>query len=114
MIHSSQQTPLDEIVKIKSKAPLTPGRSAGGWRSSGGGADGGGLVPGQEVGCVVHLTQRTPPAVVEGVLVWRQPVLVLDVWVPVRCQHLDRNVHTVWKDLTLWMRHIRTLETQPS
>lgn len=84
---------MDEVLKMKSKVPLTPRRSAGDWRSSGGaaGGAGGGLVPGQEVGRVVHLTQRTPPAVVEGVLVWRQPVLVLDVWVPVRCQHLDRT-----------------------
>lgn len=53
-----QQTPSDEILRIKSKPPLTPWRSAGGWRGSGGAAGAGAgkvLVPGQEVGCVVPL-----------------------------------------------------------
>lgn len=38
----------------------------------------------------MSLAQRTLPAVVQGILLWRQPVLVLDVRVPVR----GKNLHT--------------------
>lgn len=49
------------------------------------------LVPGQVVGGVLGLAQRALPAVVQGVLVRRQPVLVLDVWVPVGGKNLHRR-----------------------
>lgn len=76
---------------------LTPGRPGGDRRSPGGGGWrwGGGLIPGEVVGGVVRLTQRAPPPVVEGVLVWRQPVLVLDSWVSVRRQ--DLNTRAAWR-----------------
>lgn len=74
---------------------LTPGRSGGDGRGPGGGGGGGcrgnGIIPGKVVGGrVVSLTQRTLPPVVQVVLVWRQPVLVLDVWDPV----CGENLHT--------------------
>ena len=47
--------------------------------SGGGGGGGGWLVPGEVAGGVVSLTQwAPPPPMVEGVLVWRQPVLILN------------------------------------
>lgn len=79
--------------------PLTPVRSGGGRRGPGGGCGagggssgcGGGLIPREVVGSVVSLSQRTLPPMVEGILVWRQPVLVLDVWVSVCRQHLEHK-----------------------
>lgn len=76
--------------------PLTPVGSGGDRRGPGGGAGGGGggssggLIPGEVVGSVVSFTQWTLPPMVEGILVWRQPVLILDIWVSV-CR---QNLHT--------------------
>lgn len=70
---------------------LTPGCPGGGGRRAGGGGGAGSrFVPGKVVGGVVGLAQRTLPPVVQGVLVRGQPVLVLDVWVPV----CGENLHT--------------------
>lgn len=76
--------------------PLTPVRSGGGRRGPGGAGGGGsgcsgGLIPREVVGSVVGLSQLTLPPMVEGILVWRQPVLVLDVWVSVCRQHLEHK-----------------------
>lgn len=85
---------------MKLEAKLTPVGSGGDRRSPGGGGGGagaggggcsGGLIPGEVVGSVVSLTQRTPPAMVEGVLVWWQPVLILDPRVAVCRQHLHTS-----------------------
>lgn len=75
---------------------LTPGCSGGDGRRVGAAAAaaGGGcshrFIPGKVVGGVESLTQWTLPPVVQGILVWRQPVLVLDVWAPV----CGKNLHT--------------------
>lgn len=80
---------------------LTPVRSGGDSRGPGGGGGGGGcsggLIPGEVVGSVVSLPQWTLPPMIESILVWRQPVLILDVWVSVCRQHLHTN--TVQKHL---------------
>lgn len=87
---------------MKLEVKLTPVGSGGDRRSPGGGGGGcggdgcsGGLIPGEVVGSVVSLTQWTPPAMVEGILVWWQPVLVLNPWVSVCRQDLHGG--TAWK-----------------
>lgn len=88
---------------MKLEAKLTPVGSGGDRRSPGAGGGGGSggrsgrLVPGEVVGSVVSLTQWTPPPMVEGVLVWWQPVLILNPWVTVCRQHL--HTRTAWKHL---------------
>lgn len=91
---------------MKLEVGLTPVGSGGDRRRPGGGAGsggcggsgcGGGLIPGEVVTSVVSLTQWTPPPMVEGILAWWQPVLILDARVSVCRQHL--HTKTAWKHL---------------
>lgn len=77
---------------MKLAAGLTPMCSGGDRGSPGGGGGSCGcgdwLIPGEVVVSVVSLAQWTPPPMVEGVLTWWEPVLVLDPRVSVCSQHL--------------------------
>lgn len=80
---------------MKLEAGLTRvGRDSDGGRPGSGGGSGG-LLPGEVAGSVVSLAQWTPPPMMEGVLVWWQPVLVLNSRVPVCRQHL--HTRTGWR-----------------